>query len=66
MVDTLHPGRIRALSRGEWASIYSSTQGAKYGALFMTFHVDGNPRKATAYFKNVSGQVIDEFTVMRD
>jgi hypothetical protein len=47
----------------EWASIYTSNQGAKYGALFITFHVDGNPHKAHGYFKNVSGEVIDEFDV---
>jgi hypothetical protein len=48
---------------GEWASIYTSNQSAKYGALFITFHVDGDPAKAHGYFKNVDGEVIDEFDV---
>ncbi len=48
---------------GEWASIYTSSQAAQSGALFIEFYVDGNPRKARGYFKNVSGQVIDQFTV---
>jgi hypothetical protein len=48
---------------GEWAKIYTSNQGATYGALFITFNVAGDPRKATAYFKNISGQVVDQFTV---
>ncbi len=47
--------------QGEWAFIYTSNQGARYGALFITFHVDGNPRKARGYFKNVEGQVVDTF-----
>ncbi|MBI4312180.1 MAG: phytase, partial [Chloroflexi bacterium] len=48
---------------GEWASIYTSTQGAKFGALFIEFNVDGNPKKARGYFKNIAGEVIDSFTV---
>ncbi len=47
----------------EWASIYSSNQGADYGALFITFNVDGNPYKAHGYFKDINGAVIDEFDV---
>jgi len=46
-----------------WASIYTSTQGADDGALFATFHVDGDPRLADFYFKDVSGVVADEFRV---
>jgi calcineurin-like phosphoesterase family protein len=48
---------------GEWASIYTSDQGAKYGALFIEFHVDGDPNAARGYFKNVGGQIIDRFTI---
>ena len=48
---------------GEWASIYSSDQNAKFGALFITFHVDGDPRKARGYFKTVDGEVVDLFVV---
>lgn len=49
-----------------WASIYTNNQGAQYGALFVTFNVDGNPRKGNVYFKNVSGQVIDSFSFIYD
>jgi uncharacterized protein YjdB/PKD repeat protein len=48
---------------GEWASIYTTDQAAQFGALFIEFYVDGNPRKARGYFKNVAGEVIDQFTV---
>jgi Calcineurin-like phosphoesterase len=36
---------------------------ADYGALFVRFHVDGDPKKATAYFKDVRGRVLDSFTL---
>lgn len=49
--------------KGEWASIYTSTQGARFGALFIEFHVDGNPNKARGYFKNVDGVVVDQFEI---
>lgn len=48
---------------GIWASIYTSDQGAKEGALFIIFNYNGNPNKAHGYFKNVSGQIIDEFDI---
>jgi hypothetical protein len=48
---------------GEWASIYTSDQNAQYGALFIEFHVDGDPNKARGYFKDIDGAVVDEFTV---
>lgn len=48
---------------GEWALIYTSDQGAQYGALFIEYHVDGDPRKARGYFKNIDGEVVDEFTI---
>ncbi len=47
---------------GEWAFIYTSNQAAKFGALFLVFHVDGNPKKGRGYFKTVDGQVLDNFT----
>jgi hypothetical protein len=46
-----------------WANIYTSDQGAKYGALFITFNVNGNPNKASAYFKNIDGQIVDQFDI---
>lgn len=48
---------------GEWAKIYTSDQAAQHGALFISFHVDGNPSKASAYFKNINGETIDSFTI---
>jgi hypothetical protein len=48
----------------EWANIYTSNQGANYGALFITFNVDGDPGKAVGYFKNINGQTVDQFTVL--
>jgi len=47
----------------EWASIYTSDQGANFGALFCSFHVDGEPNKANCYFKDISGIVPDQFTI---
>jgi hypothetical protein len=46
-----------------WASVWTSTQGGESGALFAEFYVDGDPRLARFYFKDVDGNVIDEFTV---
>jgi predicted phosphodiesterase len=49
-----------------WASIYTTDQAAKFGALFITFNVDGNPKKARGVFKNISGTAIDSFTIFHD
>jgi hypothetical protein len=49
----------------EWAKIYARNQGASYGALFIVFNVDGDPTLAHGYFKNISGDVVDEFTIRR-
>jgi hypothetical protein len=47
-----------------WASIYTSDDpGATYGALFGVFNYQGNPRQARFYFKNVNGEVVDDFLV---
>ncbi len=35
----------------------------KLGVTFIDFHVDGDPYKARGYFKNVAGEMIDEFTI---
>lgn len=48
---------------GEWASIYTSDQGAEFGVLFIEFHVGGDPNKANAEFKNIGGEIIDSFVV---
>jgi hypothetical protein len=47
-----------------WASIYTlDDANAAYGALFGVFHYQGDPRLAHFYFKNVNGEVIDDFLV---
>ncbi len=48
---------------GEWASIYTSDQGAAWGALFGVFNYQGDPRLAYFYFKDILGRVPDEFFV---
>lgn len=49
---------------GPWfAKIYTANQNAKSGAFFCVFHVDNNPRKAHCYFKNIAGEVVDDFTL---
>lgn len=59
-----------------WASIYTGNHYLKngeevdqfeadHGALFIRFHVDGNPNAAHGYFKNIKGETIDEFDIVR-
>src|SRR5438045_8488892 len=50
----------------ECAKIYTSDQGATFGALFITFNIDGDPRKAQGYFKNINGEIIDTFVIRSD
>jgi hypothetical protein len=50
--------------KGEWAFVYTATQGANYGALFIVFNGGGDPRKAHGYFKTVAGQVVDQFDLI--
>jgi hypothetical protein len=49
-----------------WASIYTSDQGATSGALFGVFNFEGNPNQALFYFKDIDGNIIDEFMVVSD
>ncbi len=60
-----------------WSTIYAVDYYLKHGdpqpvnnpaqgALFIDFHVDGDPYKAFGYFKNINGEVIDEFEIVRD
>ena len=55
--------RSQLLEGDWWASIYTATQGARYGALFASFNIDGDPSLAHFYFKDVGGQIVDEFWV---
>lgn len=48
-----------------WASIYTSDQDALPGALFCTFRVGGEPDKAGCYFKNIAGEIIDQFELQK-
>jgi hypothetical protein len=48
-----------------WAKVYTTNQNAQYGALFITFNAGGNPNLAKGYLKNISGQTVDQFDVVR-
>ena len=53
----------------EWAGIYTLNQTAnvpRFGALFIEFHVDGDPYKARGYFKITNGTTIDSFEIRAD
>lgn len=47
-----------------WASIYTSNQGANYGALFCLFNESGVENRARCYFKDISGKVPDAFVLV--
>jgi len=46
-----------------WASVYSQTQNANFGALFCTFNVEKKNENASCYFKNIDGEIIDSFSI---
>jgi len=46
-----------------WASIYTSDQNANHGALFCSFNVGGQANKAHCYFKDIDGNIPDQFDV---
>ena len=49
-----------------WAAVYTSDQYANYGALFCLFLVDGDPNRASCYFKDIDGKVVDRFDLISD
>jgi len=49
-----------------WAAVYTTDQGANFGALFCTFFVDGEPNRASCYFKDIEGEVPDRFDIISD
>jgi len=60
-----------------WATIYTTNFYLKSlqiikswtmrpGALFIDFNVDGDPNKAHAYFKNIAGEIVDEYDIVRE
>ena len=55
--------RTQLLSGYWWAKIYTPDQGANYGALFGVFNYQGNPRLAHFYFKDIDGNIPDDFYV---
>lgn len=67
--------RDQELGGAWWARIYAATclagdaactPGANYGALFGVFNLNGEPDRATFYFKDIDGRVIDSFDVVSD
>jgi hypothetical protein len=58
--------RPQVLSGKWWAKIYTKTQGATYGALFGQFNAGGTPNQAKFYFKNIKGEIVDQFDVVSD
>ncbi len=53
--------------RGDWwVGIYTSDQGANFGVLFGVFNYQGDPRLAHFYFKDIGGNVPDDFLVRSD
>lgn len=55
--------RDQELENNWWAGVYTSTQGATYGALFGVFNYGGERGLARFYFKDIDGVVPDEFYV---
>ena len=47
-----------------WASVYTSTQGAQFGALFCSFNYQSVANRAHCYFKDIGGVVADEFDLV--
>jgi hypothetical protein len=37
---------------------------ASYGALFVRFNVAGDPHRADAYFRDLDGRIVDQFTIL--
>ncbi len=50
------------LYNGELTTDYQYT----YGAAFIDFHVDSDPRKARGYAKNIAGEVFDNFELQTE
>ena len=44
-----------------WGSVYNSTHGANFGALFCAFNAGGVETRAHCYFKDVGGVIADDF-----
>lgn len=40
-------------------------KGYTYGALFITFNAGGDPHQAEGYFKTITGDIIDTFSMVK-
>lgn len=58
--------RVQLRDGDWWASVYTADQNAKRGALFCDFGVNGDPNRASCYFKNVENAVIDRFNLISE
>ncbi len=47
-----------------WAAIYTAGQNANYGALFCSFNIEGQPDHASCYFKDIDGNIPDQFELV--
>ncbi len=51
-------------SKPWWGSVYTSTNGATFGALFCEFNHDSVAENARCYFKTIDGTIVDEFDIV--
>lgn len=58
---SIYPQNNELVANPWWAAVYTPAQNANYGALFCIFNVDGNENKAHCYFKDIDGNIADEF-----
>lgn len=56
--------RVQKRSGDWWASVYTASQGAEFGALFCTFSAGGQHDAADCYFEAVNGDVPDSFRLI--
>ena len=47
-----------------WASVYTSTQSANFGALFCSFNYQSVFNKTHCYFKDIDGVMADDFFIV--
>eukprot|EP00002_Diphylleia_rotans_P009173 TRINITY_DN1920_c0_g1_i3.p1 TRINITY_DN1920_c0_g1~~TRINITY_DN1920_c0_g1_i3.p1 ORF type:complete len:501 (-),score=104.09 TRINITY_DN1920_c0_g1_i3:357-1859(-) len=61
--QSLRPWVDNAQKNPWWASCAATDNGVSDGALYCTFYVDNDPRKATCFFKDRKGKVWDTFNM---
>lgn len=62
--QSIRPENKERVSNSWWASVYTATQNANYGALFCTFNYKGREDVALCYFKDIKGNIPDQFYVL--